>query len=100
VNRETLKRLNRILFLRWVETTDEFGTLADNGRHIIKAHVKWHQICESLGIERLKRMGEDEFDPDGQMLEESIVLMDPAFYGTWLQIPNETAEKILVIGMP
>jgi hypothetical protein len=100
VNRETLKRLNRILFLRWVETTDEFGTLADNGRQIIKAHVKWHETCHSLGIELLKRMGEDEFDPDGQILEESIVLMDPSFYGMWLEMPKETAEKLLILGMP
>jgi len=100
MNRESLKRLNRILFRKWVSTNDEFVTLADNGRQIIKAHVKWHQTCDSLGIERLKRMGEDEFDPDGQILEESIVLLDPAFYGTWLEMPKETAEKILVMGMP
>ena len=100
MNRESLKRLNRILFRKWASTNGEFVTLADNGRQIIKAHVKWHQTCESLGIERLKQMGEEEFDPNGETLEESIVIMDPALYGAWLQIPNETAEKILVMGLP
>ena len=96
------KKLNNILFQKWLRITDEFQpkTLADNGRHIIEAHVRWGEICRSLGIERLKQMGEEEFDPNGQALEESVVLMDPALYGAWLDIPNETAEKILVMGMP
>jgi hypothetical protein len=96
------KKLNNILFQRWFRITDELRpkTLADNGRQIIEAHVRWGEICRSLGIERLKQMGEYEFDHGGETLEESIVIMDPALYGAWLQIPNETAEKILVMGMP
>jgi hypothetical protein len=103
MNRDILKKLNGIIRKRWCETTEKWSReapLADNGRHIIKAHVRWREICDSLGIERLKQMGEDEFHQGGEILEESIVLMDPALYGAWLDIPNETAEKILVMGMP
>lgn len=101
VNQENLKKLNKILFQKWNQIQDELQpkTLADNGRQVIEAHVKWRQVCDSLGIEGLRRMG-DEFHPGGELLEESVVLGNPAFYGTWLQIPNDTAEKILVMGMP
>ena len=102
VNQENLKKLNKILFEKWNRIQDELQpkTLADNGRQVIQAHVKWHQVCDSLGIEGLRRMGDDEFHPGGELLKESVVLSNPAFYGTWLQIPNDTAEKILVMGLP
>lgn len=92
-----LIKLKKALQKAWDKTREEFPS-ADNRKHIIKAHVKWHETCASIGMERLKKMGEDRFDPKGEMLENSVVVMDPALYGAWLQISKETAEKILALG--
>lgn len=98
MNADSLKKLNMILWKKWNSIMDEH--FMRPGKHVVKAHFRWREVCDSLEIERTQEMGECEFDPRGEILEDSVVVNDPALYGAWVQIPKETALKILAIGMP
>ncbi|NBT57265.1 hypothetical protein EBT16_00615 [bacterium] len=95
MNRQALQKLGKILWAKWEKIKDEDGCPIP-----ANAHLKWNELCDSLEIERMRELDEDEFELHGAILEESVVVNDPALYGAWVQIPKETALKILAIGMP
>lgn len=63
-----------------------------------KARERWRAFCDSMGFVRLSE--ENDFDPHGQIFEESVAVRDPATGGGWLDMSKETALKILAMGMP
>lgn len=101
MNRESLPKLKKTVWDKWESLfLSASGPLADNGRNLIKSIVRWEQYCDGLGIGRLKRKDGFEFDHWGEILEEYVVITDPVLYGDWLEIPKETALRILALGMP
>jgi len=95
MNRESLRKLQKTVSDKWDSLYPASGPLADN-----KSIVRWEQYCDGLGIGRIKKKDGLEFDHWGEILEEYVVITDPVLYGDWLEIPKETAEKILALGMP
>ena len=94
MTQESLNKLQDIIFRRFQQTIMECfpdlkkGTfLSSVGRK--KVHQRWIQLCESIGIGRIIVI-----DPN----ESHVVICDPE--GSWLQMAEETALKILVLGIP
>lgn len=99
MNGQSLKKLNETLRDKWLHITEECFQQKYNGNHAVNAHLRWHELCDSLEIERMNAT-EDEFLHHGEILEESVVVNNPAIEGSWIQMPKETATKILAIGIP
>lgn len=113
MKRQALRKLWRILYDRWESVNKEYQTtvwLAVNGnqvvsshvsgRVVIASHIRWREICDSVGIKRREGVGERQFDHDGEVLDDTVVITDPALLNTWLEMPLDTAMKILAVGFP
>lgn len=94
MTQESLNKLRDIIFLRFQQTIRECFPdlkkgifLSSIGRR--KVHQRWIRLCESIGIDRIIVI-----DPN----ESHVVICDPE--GSWLQMTEETALKILTLGMP
>lgn len=85
MNHENILKLKEIIGQRW-----EGISVSENN------HLKWREICESIGIERLRGFDHKYFS----FVKDSVIVTNPDLYGTWLKIHNDTAEKILTLGMP
>lgn len=64
---------------------------------IAKAFEEWEKLCDRLGIIRREH---PDYEPGGQVFEDFIGLDDPSPAGESLEISNETALKILTLGLP
>ena len=67
----------------------------DYARHV---NPIWGRLCDSLDITRLADCA--DYGPNGQVLEDLVVVVDPCPGGMWLEMTHDTARKILVLGMP
>lgn len=97
MNRETLRKIRKHIEDKW-DALSEGGQC--NSRNLEESITRWQNYCERLGIGRLKKTDGFDFEFWGESLEESVVIIDPVLYGDWLEISNETAMKILTMGMP
>jgi hypothetical protein len=73
--------------------------LHDNTKpaQLAKAFEDWENLCDRLGITRREH---PDYEPGGQVFEDFIALDDPSPAGESLEISNETALKILTLGLP
>jgi len=93
MNQQELKRLNKLLNQRYWGLFEEKLDQRPLGA--------FRNLCESLGISVVYRWGGGE--SDGQVFEDLVQAADPhpgAPGFRWLEMTKETAEKILVIGLP
>ena len=99
-----LKRLQFAVQDKFFKVITEEGLLVGVSTYEVnaetrkKARERWRAFCDSMGFVRLS--DENDFDPHGQIFEESIAIRDPAPNGGWLDMSKETALKILAMGMP
>lgn len=54
-----------------------------------KVDEEWTKICASIGIART-----------AVRTEEKIIMEDPMLTGAWLEMSEDTVQKILVLGVP
>lgn len=94
MSQDLLYKLQGIVTRRFRQTTKECFPelkkgmfLSSPGRE--KVRRRWIQLCESIGIKR-------SFDYPEE-IQGSVVVCDPE--GNWLRMTEETALKILTLGM-
>lgn len=84
----SFRRLNELLEQKYWEIANQSHRIAPEARD------KWDRMCESLGIRRCG--GHTPRFTD----EELVIVVDPYTGGNWLEMTEETAEKILTLGFP
>lgn len=85
-------RLQDILNRKFIEI------LHDGKKPVIAiAFENWERLCDQLGIIRTEN---PDYEPGGGVFEDFIALDDPSPAGESLEISNETALKILTLGLP
>lgn len=88
MDREALKKLKVLLHQKFREVT---RPLPHGG------FARWKETCASLGIRPIRPL-------DGRLVNEPrmkiVVVEDPAAGGHLLEMTEETADKILVLGLP
>lgn len=86
------KRLDKLIQERFPKVRSSSATIflsSPSRRHIKE---EWSKLCKNLEIQRV-------VDWD-QSLKDKVVVHDPMPDGDWLIMSQETALKILTLGMP
>lgn len=101
MTKEDLKKLKEIVGERWIDlyrkAVQEHPKIHAIGQ-LGKAASKWRHTCRTLDIEMVDEP--IDYEPGGQILEELVAVSDPNPNGMWLIMTHETAEKILLLGIP
>lgn len=70
-----------------------------SSKGISRLREEWAGLCSEIGITPLQD-GTHDFEPPGEIFEESVTVYDPVPGGAWLEMSRDTALKILTLGIP